>query len=96
MRTLSVADARANLAELVQTATVTHERFELIVNGQPGAVLLAADDYEALVETIAILANTEAVAGVRAGLVDLERGNVFSAAEIRAELGRDGMPGVGG
>lgn len=50
MTTLSLAEARANLSKLVESAVSTHERFEVTRNGDRVAVLLGADDYDSLLE----------------------------------------------
>lgn len=73
MTTLPLADARARLSEIVSDAETTHERFEITRNGRPAAVLLGADDYEAMRETIAVLSDSELVASVREGLAELTR-----------------------
>jgi len=49
MTALSVAEAQANFSRLVESAMTTHERFEVTRNGSRAAVLLGADDYDALV-----------------------------------------------
>ena len=90
MTTLSVADARANFSKLVSSAAGTHERFEVTRNGRREAVLLGADDYDALIETLAILSDTETAAELRAGLDDLAAGETSSAEEVRAEMIRAG------
>lgn len=86
MTTLSLAEARANLSKLVESAVTTHERFEVTRNGERVAVLLGADDYDSLLETLGILSNPHEVAAIRAGLAELEAGEVFTADEVRAAL----------
>jgi prevent-host-death family protein len=41
-------------------AVTTHERFEITRNGARVAVLMSAEDYDALVETVDILSNPDA------------------------------------
>ncbi len=86
MTTLSVADARAQFSKLVESASTTHERFEVTRNGSRVAVLLGADDYDALLEMVDILADSETVAAIRAGLVDLETGQPASVDEVRQAM----------
>ena len=86
MTTLSLAEARANLSKLVESAVTTHERFEVTRNGDRVAVLLGADDYDSLLETLDILSNPDEVAAIRAGLAELEADEVFTADEVRAAL----------
>lgn len=86
MTVLSLADARAQFSRLVESAVTTHERFEVTRNGDRVAVLLSADDYDALLETLDILARPDDVEAIRRGLADLEAGDVSSADEVRAAL----------
>lgn len=86
MTTLSLADARANLSKLIEAAVTTHERFEVTRNGSRAAVILSADDYDSLLETVDILSNPEEVAAVREGLAELTHGELSSAAEVRAAM----------
>ena len=66
MTTLSLAEARANLSKLVESAVTTHERFEVTRNGDRVAVLLGAEDY-------ALLMGSVLVFGVLAGVMVLTR-----------------------
>ena len=84
MTTLSVADARARFSQLVVAAASNHERFAVTRNGNRTAALLGADDYDGLVETVAILSDSETVAALRQGIQELGNGNAFDADEVRA------------
>ncbi|MGI8456793.1 MAG: type II toxin-antitoxin system Phd/YefM family antitoxin [Propionibacteriaceae bacterium] len=86
MTTLSVADARANLSKLIESAITTHERFEVTRNGDRAAVLLSADDYDALLETVDILSHPDEVKAIGQGLADLDAGEVSTAEEVRAAM----------
>lgn len=90
MTTLSLADARANLSKLVESAVSTHERFEVTRNAHRAAVLLSADDYDSLIETVDVLSRPDEVDAIRRGLADLEAGEMFSAAEVRAAMAARG------
>jgi len=79
MTTLPVAEARAQFSKLVDEAKSTHERFEITRNGQRVAVLLGADDYDALRETIAVLGDSELLRGHRDGLAAIQAGDVVDA-----------------
>lgn len=86
MTTLSLAEARANLSKLIESAVSTHERFEVTRNGARAAVLLSADDYDALLETVDVLSRPEEIEALKQGLADLGNGNFSSADEVRAAL----------
>jgi antitoxin YefM len=93
MTTLPLADARARLSEIVSDAETTHERFEITRNGRPAAVLLGADDYEAMRETIAVLSDSELVESVREGLAELRAGAGLTEQELAEYLLRAGRLG---
>lgn len=82
MTTLPVAEARAQLSKLVEEAASTHERFEITRNGQRAAVLLGADDYDALQETIAVLGDSQLLRDHLEGMGALERGESLDEAEL--------------
>ncbi|PZQ87416.1 MAG: type II toxin-antitoxin system Phd/YefM family antitoxin [Leifsonia xyli] len=86
MTTLSLADARANLSKLVESAVTTHERFEVTRNGDRAVVLLSADDYDALLETVDILSRPEEVAAIRQGLAELDAGESSTVDDVRAAM----------
>lgn len=74
MTTLPLADARAQLSRLVDEAERTHERFEITRNGRRVAVLLGVDDYDALCETIAVLADESLLGAHLAGVAEIRAG----------------------
>ncbi|MFT4034361.1 MAG: type II toxin-antitoxin system Phd/YefM family antitoxin [Patulibacter sp.] len=86
MTTLSVADARAQFSKLVESAWATHERIEVTRNGSRVAVLLGADDYDALIETLDILTDTQTMADLHAAQAAIADGATYSEDEIRAAL----------
>lgn len=85
MTTVSVTEARAKLSRLVESAATEHERFELTRRGDRVAVLLGADDFDSLLETLDVLGNLEEVEAIRAGLADLGR-DVASTDDVRTAL----------
>ena len=86
LTTLSLADARANLSKLVESAVTTHERFDVTRNGDRVAVLLSADDYDALLETVDVLSRPDEVAALRRGLAELEAGDTSDLDEVRLAM----------
>ncbi len=94
MTTLSLADARANLSKLIESAVTTHERFEVTRNGDRVAVLMSAEDYDSLVETVDILSRPDEVAAIQRGLADLAAGDVSTVVEVRAALRARGTLGA--
>jgi prevent-host-death family protein len=86
MSTLSVADARANFSKLIESAATTHERFEVTRNGSRAAVILSADDYDTLLETVDVLSDSVTVEAIRQGLDDIGRGDVVDVGDMREAM----------
>ncbi len=82
MSTLPVAEARAQLSRLVDEAERTHERFEITRNGHRVAVLIGADDYDAMQESIAVLSDSTLLAAHLRGSAEIEAGDVLDAAAL--------------
>ncbi|MHB8294421.1 MAG: type II toxin-antitoxin system Phd/YefM family antitoxin [Acidimicrobiales bacterium] len=88
MSTLPVADARAQLSRLIDEATTTHERFEITRNGRRAAVLMSADDYDTLHDTIAVLSDTELLTAHNEGRAAITAGDYLDADQL-AHVMRD-------
>jgi antitoxin YefM len=88
MTTLPVADARAQLSKLIEEAATTHERFEITRNGHRAAVLLSADDYDVMQETIAVLSDTALREAHQQGLGEVASGDYVDASGLAALLGK--------
>ena len=80
------AKARAQLSKLVDDAVATHVRTEITRNGARAAVLLGADDYDALIETLDILADADLVADISTSLDELRRGETLTTDDVLATL----------
>lgn len=64
-RTVPFTEARAKLTELLDEVGERHEHVVITRNGRPAAVVLSNDEYEALQETLEILADEDALAALR-------------------------------
>ena len=49
-------------------------------------MLLSADDYDSLIETVDILSSPEEVAGLRVAIAELDSEDVSSAEQVRAAM----------
>lgn len=90
MTTIPVGEARQQLSSIVERAEKTHEHFDITRNGHRAAVLLSADEYDSLQETLAILSDPDLVAEIRASEDDLAKGRYVTLDEVEAELRRLG------
>ena len=86
MSTIPLAEARAQLSRIVDEAVRTHQRVEITRNGVRAAVLLGAEDFDALLDTLEVLADAELVRDIGLALAEEARGEVVSTDEVLAGL----------
>ena len=84
--TLSLTELRPRLSELVDRANRFFDRFLITRHGRTEAVLLAAADYEGLLETVDILSDRECVQRLAEAEEELARGGGHSLEAVRREL----------
>lgn len=85
---MPVAEARSQLSKLIDDVAATHERFDITRNGHRAAVLLSAEDYDILQETIEVLSDPELLAAHREGSAALAAGDYLDADQL-AHVMRD-------
>jgi antitoxin YefM len=94
MTTLPLAEVRANLSKLVDEAMRTHQRIEVTRQGRRAAVILSADDYDSIMETLAILSDRQLMEEIREAEAEVDRGEVFTLDEVEEEMRAAGrLPG---
>jgi prevent-host-death family protein len=86
MTTIPLSDARARLSELVDEAVRTHQRVEITRNGHRAAVLMSADDFDALEETLEILGDADLMREIAVAQEELKQGIYFTQEEVEAEM----------
>ena len=96
MTTLPLADARAKLSKLVEDAATTHERFEITRNGRRAAVLLSADDYDIMQETISVLSDSALMAAHRTGQAEIASDEYLDADGLAALMRKAGTKAPAG
>lgn len=87
MQTLPISKVKDRLNELVDAASSTHDQVTITKNGSPAAVLIGADEWDSIQETLFWLSRPgihESIAEARADVVS---GRTYSEEQIRAELG---------
>lgn len=83
---LPVAEARDQLSRLVSDAQTYHERFQISRNGRPAAVLMSQDEYDAMLETMDIMADSELVANLKQAMIEDRDGQGVSGDELEARM----------
>jgi antitoxin YefM len=86
MLTLPLAEVRANLSKLVDEAVRTHQRIEVTRQGRRAAVILSADDYDSIMETLTILSDHDLMREVREAEAEAEAGQVYTLDEVTEEM----------
>jgi prevent-host-death family protein len=86
MKTLPLAEAKAQLSRLVDRVAATDEQILITRNGRPAAVLISPDEYESWQETRAVQSDRELVEEIRRGLRDLKRGGrIYTLAQLMGD-----------
>jgi antitoxin YefM len=88
MSTMSLAEAKAHLSEVVRRVSTQHERVTVTVHGHASVVLLAPEDLERLEETIAVLADSELLLQLTEAEADIAAGRVETADELAQAMSR--------
>jgi prevent-host-death family protein len=87
MQTLPISKVKDRLNELVDSASATREQVIITKNGVPAAVLVGADEWESLQETLFWLSQPGIRESVAQARVDVVAGRVHSQEQIREEFG---------
>ena len=86
MKTLPLAEVKANFNQLIDQVVKHDEPILITRNGRPAAVLVSADEYDRLCETVAIRSDRELMAEIRQGLRGLKRGSkIYTLEEFLPE-----------
>ncbi|MBA3426594.1 MAG: type II toxin-antitoxin system Phd/YefM family antitoxin [Rubrobacter sp.] len=79
------SEARSNLTELLDDLEKRHEHVLITRNGRPSAVLLSADEFEALEETLEILQDSDLMEALQCSDKDVKAGRLTSLTDLRRE-----------
>jgi antitoxin YefM len=91
-RTIPLSDREPRLSDLADRANEFLERFILTREGEARAVLLAAQDFDGLLETLDILSDSELVQRLVSAEAELAHGGGHFLDEVREEI-RSGRRG---
>ena len=76
MQTISYTDARNGFAGLMEAATRDREPITITRNGEGTVVILAAEEYAAMEETLHLLSTPANAERIRQGLADFAAGKL--------------------
>ena len=76
MATASLTEIRDSLSEILDEVVTTGTEWTITRHGRPIAVIVGADEYESLIETLNILSDADTVAALEEAEADLAEGRV--------------------
>ncbi len=85
MKTLRATDAKTHLLRLLDEVARTHECYQITRRGLPEAVLLSAQEYDELLETLEVLSDPELMRHLRASRAQARRGKWKKHREVFGE-----------
>ena len=85
-QTITLKELRPAVPKVVDAIDSKMDRYVVTRRGKPVIVMLNIEDYEALMETLDILADPEAKKGVGRGVKDASQGRTRSWQEIKRSL----------
>jgi antitoxin YefM len=86
MKTLPISKVKDRLNELVDEASSTHEHVTITKNGSPAAVLIGADEWESLQETLFWLSQPRIHEDLAQARREYESGETLDETQLRARL----------
>ena len=75
---LPASEARANFYDLLDEVSGKLRRFTITLRGKAKAVVMPAEEVEAMEETMEIMADKKLVKSIQEGLDDIKHGRVIS------------------
>jgi len=88
MKTMTLTEARNQLLKVAEEMERSPDQVvEVVKRGKKVMALLSAEVYEAIVETLEVMADEAAFAKLRRAVREIEAGKGMSWSEAREELG---------
>ncbi|MBI3004852.1 MAG: type II toxin-antitoxin system Phd/YefM family antitoxin [Ignavibacteriales bacterium] len=76
--TLPVTEAKQRFTEIVKAAEKYFDRYLVTKNGKEAAVVMSAEEYESLLETLDVLSNKKELRALREGTAEARRKEAVS------------------
>jgi antitoxin YefM len=87
MQTVSITTAKTRLNELVDEAGRTREHVTITKNGEPAAVMVSADEWESIQETLFWQSQPGIRQDIEDGRAAQQAGESFGEERVRARYG---------
>ena len=86
MQTTSLSDLKAHLSEYAERAEVEHEQFTITRNGRPAVVMVSAEEWESMQETLFWLSQPRIHEDLAQAEEDIAAGRLYDEAQVRQAL----------
>lgn len=87
IETTSLSDLKSHLSEYADRAELQHERFTITRNGRPAVVMVSADEWESLQETLFWLSQPRIHESLAEAEDDISAGHTYDESQVRQALG---------
>ena len=87
MEIRSLSEVKSHLSEYADRAELEHEQFTITRNGRPAVVMVSADEWESLQETLFWLSQPGIHESLAEAEADIAAGRIYTEAEVRQSLG---------
>ena len=84
-KVIPVTKVKKHLLNILKNMSDEHSTIMVTRNGEPVSIMMTPDRYEALMETIEILADSEITSTLAASADDFRNGRVYEDAEVWQE-----------
>jgi len=88
-RKISVSELQPQIGDVLDRVQEDRDRFVIVREGREEAVLLSAEDFEGLLETLEILSDSELVRELMEARAELASGDGHSLQDVRRGLQDD-------
>ena len=85
--TLPVTEARKQLFNILEDVSTPGVYYTITEKGIPKAVILSADEFDSILETIEILQDKKLLADIKKAEEEYKRGEYYTWDEVKKELG---------
>lgn len=86
MKDLPITKARDELTSLPDKLSENHETVTVTRHGKPVLAILPWEEYEALVETLEVMADADLMASLRRGIQQAKRGKLIPWEQAKRKL----------
>jgi antitoxin YefM len=81
-KVLPITKVKKNLLDIIKNMSEEYSTITVTKNGKPVSIIMTPDRYDALMETIEILADSEIMTSLANSADDFKKGRVFEDGEV--------------